>query len=88
MKILQQKASRKTHSNTLMHIQGYLKNNIDKLDKQELSEVIGQYRQGLLPLVVPITLLKHHFRKYPHPYISDTYYMQPHPSELMLLNSL
>jgi len=88
MTLLKHRASRNSHTNTLMHIQGYLKQSIDKDDKQELTEVIDQYRQGLIPLVVPITLLKHHFLKNPHPYITDTYYMQPHPSELMLLNSL
>jgi len=88
MELLKHRASRKSHTNTLMHIQGYLKQSIDKADKEELTDVIDRYRRGLLPLVVPITLLKHHFLKNPHPYITDTYYMQPHPSELMLLNSL
>jgi len=88
MRLLKERATRKNHANTLGHIQGYLKNSIDKDDKQELIEVLDQYRRGLLPLVVPITLLRHHFRKFPHPYITDTYYMQPHPSELMLLNNL
>lgn len=88
MELLKIKASRKDHVNTLKHIQGYLKANIDTIDKQELNEVIEQYRQGLLPLIVPITLLRHHFRKFPHHYIENSYYMRPHPSELMLLNSL
>jgi uncharacterized protein YbgA (DUF1722 family)/uncharacterized protein YbbK (DUF523 family) len=88
MALLKQRASRKRHTNTLQHIQGYLKKHICADDKQELAECIQQYNQGLLPLIVPMTLLKHHFRKYPHPYITDTYYMAPHPSELMLLNSL
>jgi uncharacterized protein YbgA (DUF1722 family)/uncharacterized protein YbbK (DUF523 family) len=88
MELLKVKASRKDHVNTLKHIQGYLKANIDRVDKQELNEVIEQYRQGLLPLIVPITLLRHHFRKFPHPYIENSYYMRPHPSELMLLNNL
>lgn len=88
MSLLKKRASRKTHTNTLQHIQGYLKNGLEKDDKQELNDVIGQYRQGTLPLIVPITLLRHHFRKNPHPYISNSLYMQPHPSELMLLNTL
>ncbi len=88
MTLLKRRATRKNHVNTLQHIQGYLKNHLDAGDKQELTANIKQYREGLLPLIVPITLLRHHFRRYPNNYISNSYYMQPHPAELMLLNSL
>jgi uncharacterized protein YbgA (DUF1722 family) len=30
-----------------------------------MSEAIAQYKQGQVPLIVPITLLNHFFRKYP-----------------------
>jgi uncharacterized protein YbgA (DUF1722 family) len=72
----------------LQHIQGYLKKHLDSDDKRELSDSIEQYRLGLLPLIVPITLLRHHFIKYPDDYIEHSYYMRPYPNELMLLNSL
>ncbi|MGB1263988.1 MAG: YbgA family protein, partial [Cognaticolwellia sp.] len=88
MVILKIRASRKNHVNTLQHIQGYLKNSISADDKAELVDIITQYRDGLLPLIVPITLLRHHFRRFPNDYITDSYYMKPHPKELMLLNSL
>jgi uncharacterized protein YbgA (DUF1722 family) len=88
MTLLKQPATRKNHVNTLQHIQGYLKNHLSADDKLELTTNISQYRKGLLPLIVPITLLRHHFRHYPNKYISDSYYMQPHPAELMLLNNL
>jgi len=72
----------------MSHNQGYLKNHLDADDKRELTININQYREGLLPLIVSITLLRHHFRRHPHNYIGDSYYMQPHPAELMLLNNL
>ncbi len=81
-------ANRKNHVNTLQHIQGYLRQNLDADDKAELSTVIENYRNGLLPLIVPITLLRHHFRKHPNDYITDSFYMAPHPGELMLLNNI
>jgi uncharacterized protein YbgA (DUF1722 family) len=65
MKILKITATTGNHVNVLEHIRGYLKHNMDKDDKLELSESIENYRLGLLPLIVPITLLKHHFRKHP-----------------------
>jgi len=41
-----------------------------------------------VPLIVPLTLLKHHFRKCPDPYIEESYYMSPYPQELKLINQL
>jgi len=88
MAILKISAKRSNHVNVLEHIRGYLKQDLDKSDKQELTDSIENYRRGLLPLIVPITLLRHHFRRHPDPYIERSYYLQPHPDELMLLNSL
>ena len=81
-------ATRGNQVNVLQHIQGYLKRNLDAADKAELSEVIEKYRLGELPLIVPITLLKHHFRKSPDEYIDNSYYMNPYPAELCLLNHI
>ncbi len=86
MTALKRPATRRNHTNVLQHIQGYLKADIDRGDKAELVEVIDQYRLGRLPLIVPITLLKHHLRKYSQPYIEQQVYLSPHPSELMLRN--
>ena len=81
-------ATRGNHVNVLQHIQGYLKQKLDSDDKQELVETIESYRQGNLPLIVPLTLLKHHFRKQPDAFIDASYYMLPHPAELSLLNEI
>ncbi len=80
--------TRKNHVNVLQHIQGYLKRHLDADDKEELTDTIHQYRAGILPLIVPITLLRHHFRKHPNEYIDRSWYLHPHPRELMLLNDL
>lgn len=88
MTILEIKATRKNHVNVLQHLQGFLKNDIDKEYKKELTETIENYRLGLLPLIVPITLLRHHFRRHPKPFVEQSKYLAPHPSELMLLNTL
>ena len=88
MEILKLKASRGNHVNVLQHVQGYLKKQLDGDDKQELVETIERYRMGQLPLIVPITLLNHHFRKYPDKYIAESWYMNPYPSELKLHNEI
>ena len=88
MTCLKAKASRKRHTNVLMHVMGYLKSKITSDDKQELIEVLDKYRLGKVPLIVPITLMKHHLRRYPDDYINQQYYMDPYPEELMLRNSV
>jgi len=88
MRILKVPATRKNHVNVLQHLQGFIKNDIDKADKAELVETIFSYRDGKLPLIVPIVLLRHHFRKHPKPFVERSKYLAPHPGELMLLNSL
>ena len=76
------------HVNVLQHIQGYLKQNLDREDKQELVQCIEEYRSGTVPLIVPITLLNHHFRRNPDDYIERSWYMKPYPSELSLTSNI
>ncbi|MCO6414436.1 MAG: DUF1722 domain-containing protein [Thiogranum sp.] len=88
MLALKRPASRKCHVNVLQHLLGYLRRHVDSVNRADLVDVIDAYRRGLVPLVVPVTLLQHHFRRNPHPYISRQVYMNPHPRELMLRNAL
>ena len=83
---LKVKATAKKHTNVMQHILGYLKEQLDARDKAEILSVIGDYHKGLVPLVVPLTLLKHHLTRTPVPYIQDQVYLMPHPKELMLRN--
>ena len=85
---LKKPASRKRHTNVLMHIMGFFKNQLSAEDKQEMLDILDAYRLGQVPLIVPITMLRHHLRRSPHPYIEQQYYMNPYPEELMLRNSL
>ncbi|WP_044343965.1 YbgA family protein [Pseudomonas meliae] len=88
MAALKKCATRRTHTNVLQHLCGYLKQTISAEDKQEIQEVISQYHQGIVPLIVPLTLLKHHFRQHPDPYVALQVYMQPHPENLSLRNAI
>jgi uncharacterized protein YbgA (DUF1722 family)/uncharacterized protein YbbK (DUF523 family) len=88
MNTLKKVVSRSNHVNVLQHIQGYLKKELAADDKTELCEIIERYRRGEVPLIVPLTILKHHFRKSPDSYIEESYYMSPYPQELQLINQL
>ncbi|PQO98475.1 hypothetical protein C5612_28065 [Pseudomonas frederiksbergensis] len=88
MAALKKCATRRTHANVLHHLSGYLKQVINTEDKREVQHVIDQYRHGIVPLVVPLTLLKHYFRQHPDPYIAQQVYLQPHPENLSLRNAI
>ena len=88
MTALKRTASRGSHSNVLQHLSGYLKRSLDGHDRQELQQLIDRYRQGEIPLVVPLTLLKHHLRHHPDDYLAEQAYLQPHPEALSLRNAL
>lgn len=88
MAALKKTASRGTHTNVLQHLSGYLKRDLGTQDKQELQRLIDQYREGVVPLVVPMTLLKHHFRRHPDRYVPTQVYLQPHPEDLSLRNGI
>jgi uncharacterized protein YbgA (DUF1722 family)/uncharacterized protein YbbK (DUF523 family) len=88
MAALKKPATRRTHTNVLQHISGYLKQTLTAADKQEIQQLIAQYHQGIVPLIVPLTLLKHHFRQHPDPYVALQVYMQPHPENLSLRNAI
>jgi uncharacterized protein YbgA (DUF1722 family)/uncharacterized protein YbbK (DUF523 family) len=79
--------TRRKHVNVLQHLMGFLKDHLTGADKQELLALIEDYRQGLVPLIVPLTLLQHHLRRYPVPdWAHQQVYLSPYPKELMLRN--
>lgn len=86
MEALRLKATRKKNHNVLLHIMGYFKKELSADEKQELLEVFGQYAEGFVPLVVPITLINHYVRKYKEPYLREQVYLNPHPAALQLRN--
>jgi len=74
------------NANVLQHMMGYFKDQLSGDEKKELLEIITHYRQGLIPLIVPVTLLNHYVRKYGQLYLKEQYYLNPHPLELQLRN--
>jgi uncharacterized protein YbgA (DUF1722 family)/uncharacterized protein YbbK (DUF523 family) len=79
-------ATVKKNTNVLMHIMGYFKKNLSSDEKAEILEIIDNYHMGLIPLVVPVTLLNHYVRKFDVSYLKRQHYLNPHPVELMLRN--
>lgn len=87
MEGLQVMATRGRHVNVLQHLMGFLKEFLTKDDKAELLGLIRDYERGLVPLIVPITLLRHHLNRHPvSDWVHQQVYLRPYPKELMLRN--
>jgi uncharacterized protein YbgA (DUF1722 family) len=86
METLAKLATRGSNANVLQHAAGYLKKRLDPISRAELADLIHEYRRGLVPLVVPMTLLRHHARRHEIDYLKGQAYLEPHPKELMLRN--
>ena len=86
MEALTLQATPKKHSHVLQHMMGYFKKQLSSQEKKELLDIIDRYREGYLPLIVPITLINHYVQKYDQPYLRQQYYLNPHPIELQLRN--
>jgi uncharacterized protein YbgA (DUF1722 family)/uncharacterized protein YbbK (DUF523 family) len=83
---IQKIATTRKSTNVLLHMMGYFKKDLDADEKSELRETIDKYHAGLVPLLVPITLINHYVRKYRSDYLEQQVYLNPHPLELMLRN--
>jgi len=86
MKGLMLIATVRKNTNVLHHMTGYFKKQLHSDEKLELTEIINNYHNGHVPLIVPLTLLKHYVRKYNEPYLKRQHYLNPHPLELRLRN--
>ena len=86
MEVLKLIATTRKNTNVLEHVMGYFKKQLSSDEKAELKTLIENYHRGLIPLIVPVTLLNHYVRKYHETYLARQHYLNPHPLELMLRN--
>jgi uncharacterized protein YbgA (DUF1722 family) len=90
MEALKVPATRGRHANALQHAAGYFKDLLDPADRAELAEAVADYARGHVPLVVPLTLVRHHVRRHAGAHgidwLAAQTYLDPDPKELMLRN--
>ena len=86
MEALKLKTTVKRNTNVLQHMMGYFSDELDPASRAELAQTITDYRLGQIPLVVPVTLIRHFVRLYDVQYLAGQVYLEPHPRELMLRN--
>ena len=86
MEALAVKTTIRKHVNVLQHLAGHFKGALSSAVRDELHEVMSDYQKGVVPLSVPVTLIRHYARILDVPYLKDQVYLAPHPKELMLRN--
>jgi uncharacterized protein YbgA (DUF1722 family)/uncharacterized protein YbbK (DUF523 family) len=86
MAALARPATRGRNANVLQHCAGFFSRDLDAASRAEVAGLVDDYRRGLVPLVVPITLIRHHARDRAVTYLMGQSYLEPHPKELMLRN--
>jgi uncharacterized protein YbgA (DUF1722 family)/uncharacterized protein YbbK (DUF523 family) len=86
MRALTARATIQKHVNVLRHIVGFFKTQLSAAEKRELAGMIADYAAGVVPLVVPITLINHYVARFDVTDVRDQVYLRPHPKELMLRN--
>ena len=86
MKAMALHATAKKHSNVLEHMLGYFSNELSKHERKEVTDPIEDFRRQLVPLIAPITLVRHYVKKYDVAYLQRQIYLDPNPKELMLRN--
>ena len=86
MEALTSKSTPKKNTDVLLHMMGFLKKLLTKIEKEDILSTIEDYRSEILPLIVPVTLIRHQVKKHNIEYLHDQVYLNPHPKELMLLN--
>ena len=86
MAALRVPATPRKHANVMQHMLGHFSEALTPPERQEILGLIDEHRRGLVPLVVPLTLIRHHVRRHDVQYLAGQAYLDPHPRELMLRN--
>lgn len=86
MEALTFKSTPKKNTDVLLHMMGFFKKVLSKGEKEDILNTIEDYHKELLPLIVPVTLVRHQVKKHNIEYLLDQVYLNPHPKELMLRN--
>ncbi len=86
MEALATRATTRKNVNVLHHLLGYLREHLGEAERADILRVIETYRAGLVPLIVPMTLLNHHLKVHQVDYLLEQVYLQPAPEELALRN--
>jgi uncharacterized protein YbgA (DUF1722 family) len=86
MQALGRMPSRGRSAKVLQHAARKLAKQLDPASRREMAELVRDDLCGLVPRVVPISLIRHHVRIHRIGALEGQPFLEPHPGELMLLD--
>jgi uncharacterized protein YbgA (DUF1722 family) len=88
MAILSQLPTKGSHANSLWHMSGYFKSILNVDERQDMHKRINAYRDGVYPLIVPVSFIRHYSAKYSVSYVGFQSYLEPYPQDMGLMNAV
>jgi uncharacterized protein YbbK (DUF523 family)/uncharacterized protein YbgA (DUF1722 family) len=85
---LEREATPGRHQDVLEHLAGHVKGDVSSADRSELQRAIEEYRDGVVPLAVPLALLRRHIRAASAEWAAAQVYLEPAPRDLGLRSRL
>jgi len=82
------KNSRGKTVNVLEHMVGFIKNELNQKEKSALQKSFKQFKDGIIPLIVPIKLLELYIEKFDVSYLKGQRFLNPYPESLALRSEL
>lgn len=85
---LTHKATPGRHVNVLQHVFGMVSDHLDDERRHDILDAIESYRRGLVPLTLPVALVRHHCAAEGVDWAREQTYLAPFPADLGLRNAL
>ncbi len=86
MEAMAVKATVGRHSKAMRRLAVCLRDHLAAPERTRVLRLIDEYRSGLIPLMVPLTLLAHFSELHEGAGLAGQTYLHPHPNELLLRN--
>lgn len=84
MEALKKRATAAKHVNVMEHMLGFFKKDLSAKVRKEILTTIKDYRSEIVPVIVPITIIRHYAQILGVEYLTNQSYLNPHPKELAL----
>lgn len=82
------RTTRGKHVNALQHAFGMISSRLDDIRRHDMLGAMEKYRDGQMPLSLPMALIRHHCAAEGIAWVRDQTYLEPYPDELRLRNAV
>jgi uncharacterized protein YbgA (DUF1722 family)/uncharacterized protein YbbK (DUF523 family) len=87
-KAISQKSSVERNINILQHMFGFVKKSVTPEEKEEFLQNLEDYKNRLVPIIVPISFLQLFAKEYKVEYLLNQKFLSPYPKKLALRSKI